>query len=103
MPIVLVVLVQGLAGCGGRDGWVRLDPRQRRKQPPPAPPPIATLRIFTEAASGFSTSDVRDAQEQIVQFNTADELIWTADGTRFAGYSVGGIFINADAAVQVPL
>ena len=63
-------------------------------------PSTAALQVFVDAASGFSTSDVRDAQEQIVQFNTAGELIWTADGTRFAGYSVGGIFINADRLCQ---
>jgi len=53
--------------------------------------------VFTDQASGFSTSDVRDVQEQIVQFNTAAELIWTADGTRLPGYRViANFFIPAD-------
>ena len=95
--VVLVVLVQGLAGCAGRDTWSPSGPSPAPDTAaPPAPSSTITLHVFTEAASGFSTSDVRDAQEQIVQFNTAGELIWGADGTRFAGYSVGGTFINAD-------
>jgi hypothetical protein len=43
--------------------------------------------VFTDSA-GFSTSDLRDAQDQIVQFNTANELIWAADDTRLPGFKV---------------
>jgi hypothetical protein len=39
------------------------------------------------------TSDIRDAQGQIVQFNTANELIWTLDGTHLAGYTMDGSYI----------
>jgi hypothetical protein len=84
--IVLLVLGQGLAGCGGF-GF--------SSAPSPQPTPIQ-LAVFTDPASGFSTSDVRDVQQQIVGFNTAAELIWTADGTRFPGYPVNGNFIRAD-------
>lgn len=91
MGIVLLVLAQGLAGCGGSGS----SPSAPSAVPPPAaqpaPPPtsINGLMRFTEQASGFSTSDVRDAQEQIVQFSTSGELIWTADGTRFPGFGFG--------------
>ena len=61
---------------------------------------IGGLRVFVDQASGFSTSDLRDAQEQIVQFNTDNELIWIADGTRLPGYSVQGNFIPAEASCQ---
>jgi hypothetical protein len=48
-----------------------------------------------DAASGFSTSDVRDVQEQIVRFDVStNSLIWAADGRKFPGYSVSGHFIN---------
>jgi hypothetical protein len=84
--IVLLVAVQGLAGCG------RSAPSSP-SAPSPAPQPVTqltpTLVVFSEKASGFSTSDVRDVQEQILQF-TAGELIWTADGTRLSGYPVYG-------------
>jgi hypothetical protein len=56
--------------------------------------------MFTDPASGFSTSDLRDAHDRIVQFNTANELIWTADGTRLPGYVVNGNGINAEASCQ---
>jgi len=44
--------------------------------------------VFTDWTSGFSTSDVRDVHEQIVQFNSATELIWISDRTRFTPYRV---------------
>jgi hypothetical protein len=59
--------------------------------------------MFTEQASGFSTSDLRDAQEQIVQFNTANELIWTADGAHLPGYRAEGNFIPAEASCKCTL
>ncbi len=57
--------------------------------PSPSPSPAAsTLIVFTEPATGFSTSELRDVQEQVLQVTTANELIWTADGTRLPGYRV---------------
>ena len=86
--IVLLLVTQGLAGC---------DSPPLRPSPVPGPATTPTLRVFTDSTSGFSTSDVRDAQEQIVQFNSAGELIWTADGTRLPGFPVEtSISINAD-------
>jgi len=55
------------------------------------PPPVSatpTLIVFTDPATGFSTSELRDVQEQVLQLNTANELIWTADGTRLPGYGI---------------
>lgn len=41
---------------------------------------------FTEPDSTFMTSDIRDVDEQIVQFDTANnELIWKADDRSFPG------------------
>jgi hypothetical protein len=106
--IFLLVLAQGLAGCGGaRSSWAPSAPSVvPQLAPPPAPQPTPIqLAVFTDPASGFSTSDVRDIQEQIVRFNTANELIWTADGTRLPEYLVDGNFIafhhRADRFFQV--
>ena len=55
---------------------------------PPTAPASPTLIMFTEPGTGFSTSDLRDVEEQVLQFNTSGELIWTADGTRLSGYQV---------------
>jgi hypothetical protein len=43
---------------------------------------------------------VRDAQDQVVQFNTAGELIWTPDNTHLPGYPVQGISINAEGVCK---
>ena len=63
-----------------------------------APPVPAPLVVFSDAGSGFSTTDLRDSQEQILQLNTSGQLIWAADGTRIPGYGVqsdsGVTFIN---------
>jgi hypothetical protein len=57
---------------------------------------------FTEPDSTFMTSDIRDVDEQIVQFDTANnELIWKADGRSFPGYPISGNFIRADRAFEV--
>jgi hypothetical protein len=81
--IGLSLIVQILAGCGRSD-----------TRPPSAPsvvrqPVIATI-VFKDPLTGLSTSDVRDAQNDVVQFNTAGELVWTADGTHLAGHYVQG-------------
>ena len=84
--IVLLVVAQGSIGCSGR-------PMEAPAVPlPTAPAAVSagpTLIAFAEARTGFSTTEVRDVQEQIVQFNTSNELIWTVDGTRLPGYGVG--------------
>jgi hypothetical protein len=48
------------------------------------------LIVFKDPLTGRSTSDVRDAQDHIVQFTTAGELVWTADGTHLPGHFVSG-------------
>jgi len=58
--------------------------------------------MFVDPVSGFTTSDVRDVQEQIVRFDTANNaLIWTADGRSFPGYPVSGNFMRSDQSFQV--
>jgi hypothetical protein len=58
--------------------------------------------MFTDSASGFATTDVRDVQDQIVRLDTANNaLIWAADGRSFSGYPVSGNFVRADKFFQV--
>jgi len=84
--MVLLIFALGIAGCDRSDSPVPLAP----STVVPTPQPLLSDRlvVFTEPTSGFSTSDVRDVHEQIVQFSGARELIWTADGTRLPGYTV---------------
>jgi hypothetical protein len=98
--IVVVALAYVCTGCNGpRESpgpSQPLAPSPAAPVPsPPAPPPLGPggLVLFTDPASGFSTSDVYDAQEQIVRF-TADTLIWAADGRHFPEWLPEGNFIG---------
>ena len=93
--VVGLLFIQGLAGCNSSGSDTLGLPTSRSPIPPPtapAPPPAVVLTQFREPATGFSTTDLRDVQEQILQLNSAGELIWTADGTRLPGYRVSGLY-----------
>jgi hypothetical protein len=79
---VFLLFAQALSGCD------RSGSTSSPGAPSPVTVPPAPLRSFVESSTGFSTTDVRDVDDQIIQVNTANELIWTADGTRLTGYSV---------------
>lgn len=72
--IALILLSLGAGGCS--DFRVPAAPST----------PTPTLIAFTELGTGFSTTDLYDADDEILQINTARELIWVADGTRIPGY-----------------
>ena len=83
---LLLALLPALTACGQSSPVVPSESR-----PPPAPvvptPPPSTLAVFVDDDTGFQTSDLRDAQDQVIQFSN-NELLWTADGTRLPGYRV---------------
>ena len=54
-----------------------------------SPPAQNTLVVFTDPLTGLFTSDVRDAQDHVVQFTSANELIWI-DGSHLPGHHVDG-------------
>jgi hypothetical protein len=82
---VMLAAAAALAGCGGSDPAAPTS-LTTTTTPPAAP---VQLAVFTEPASGFMTSDVRDVQGQIVRFDTANNaLLWAADGRSFQGYAV---------------
>lgn len=87
--IALLTLAVGLVGCGDSGPSAPSAPGSP-SQPSAAstPAPKGELTVFTDPATGFSTTDLRDVQEQIVQLSSIGELIWTADGTRLPGYRV---------------
>jgi len=84
--IVLFLLMQGFVGCG-RSDWQPTPSAPSAAQQPVNPNPLI---VFKDPLTGLSTSDVRDAQDHLVQFTTSSELVWTADGTRLSGHSVQG-------------
>jgi hypothetical protein len=97
--MLLLLLINGIAGCGGSGSTST----PTSPSPPPPPPSVPVqLAVFSDPASSFTTSDVRDVQEQIVRFDvTSNSLIWVGDGRSFSGYPVSGLFIRADRFFQV--
>ena len=90
----LLVLACSAAGCG-----VTSPSPVRAPGPAPGGTGIA-LAVFTDRASGFRTSDVHDADDQILRFNSAGELIWMDGETRFGGYIADGQVITADRVCE---
>lgn len=78
--ISLLLVAQALAGCN--DHGATPGPGA------PSPLPAPRLVSFEESSTGFSTTDLRDADDQIVQFTVNGQLIWAADSTRLFGYYV---------------
>jgi hypothetical protein len=96
--VTLLLLIEGMAGCGGSASAPTPQPSPTTT-PPPGP---VQLAVFSDPPTSFTTSDVRDVQEQIVRFDTAsNSLIWAADGRSFSGYPVSGLFIGAARSFQV--
>ena len=97
--ILFLVLTPGMAGCGGSGSAPTTPTTPTTPSQPPGP---VQLVMFRDPDSTFSTSDVRDVQDQIVRFDmTSNSLIWAADGRSFPGYPVSGNFMRADRAFQV--
>src|SRR4029453_7673779 len=94
---VVLVIGIGVVGCDG-SGTSPTPTSTTTTIPPLAP----VLAVFSDPNSSFMTSDVRDVQNQIVRFDTANRtLIWVADNRSFQGYPVSGNFIGADRNFQV--
>ncbi len=109
--LLLGTLVLGGCDSSGRSSRLPLPTGPTQAPPtatptPPGPVPGATtLASFTDSTTGFSTTDLRDAQDQILQMNLGGELIWLQDGTRLPGYRrqtythSGGVWHYVDGAI----
>ena len=76
----VLLLAQALVGCDGST--------PSPVAPSAAAQPEPRLASVTESSSGFTTTDLRDADDQIVRFTVNGQLIWAADGTRLSGFYV---------------
>jgi hypothetical protein len=94
LGVALIGLIEGMAGCESR-----ATPSAPSSVPPPTvmPGPSDQVVVFADPHSSFSTSDLHDADEQVIRFSVASELIWMADGTRLLGYGVAGNSISVPA------
>jgi len=84
--IAALFVANGLVGCSNPIAPAPSTP----SAPSTVPQSNGALAVFRDPLTGLSTSNVRDAEDHIVQFTTAGELVWTADGTRLLGHSVEG-------------
>ena len=85
--VTMALVLSGAAGCSRMAG--------------PSPAAVDEsgthgFAVFLDRETGFRTSDVRDAQDQIVRFNDAGELVWLASGARFPGYIADGQVVTAE-------
>jgi len=81
---IVLLAAHGLAGCSNSPIPAPSAPPVPPVVSQPSPP---SLVAFKDPVTGLSTSDVRDSQGHVVQFNTANELIWV-DGTHLSGHQV---------------
>ena len=87
--IAVLIVASGLVGCGSSTG-APVPASSAPSAPSVVSPPTPNgLVVFRDPLTGFSTSDVRDAHDHVVQFTTANELIWI-DGTHVPGHQVDG-------------
>jgi hypothetical protein len=87
--VALAALLIGNAGCSGDD------------DSPTSPTPQAQTVVFTQAATGFMTSDVRDSEGDVVRFDTAGNLIWVPTGARFSGFPATGNLLGPTQGFEV--
>jgi len=94
--ICFLAIATTLTGCDRGDA--HQGPLAPTSTPAPVPTPAAPRLIaFTDAATGFVTSDVWDAKDHVVQFNSDGELIWSADGTHLKGYPLTQTYVAAES------
>jgi hypothetical protein len=80
--IVILIVAQGLTGCDGSSSPPTAPSSSSSTNPSGAP----RLVVFRDSASGFSTSDLRDAEDEVMQLSTAGELVFPATNTRLPGF-----------------
>ncbi len=60
------------------------------------------VAVFSDPDSDYSTTDVREVDEQIVRFDTvARTMIWAETDVAFEGWDVNGNFLNTARSFQV--
>lgn len=91
--ILSITLIVSL-GCGDS---------QLAAPAPTAPVPAGTaLAVFTDGASGISTSDVYDSDNELIRFETNENALWwVSDNLLFDGWTVSGNFLDPQRLYQV--
>jgi hypothetical protein len=85
--VLPVLFAAGVAACGG-------SPTSPSPAPAAASEPGEFAR-FVDRQTGITTTEVRDANDQIVRFSVTGQLVWDATGARFGGFIADGVVITA--------
>lgn len=93
--LVIVVAVLGFNSCNGSSA-VPSSPSTSSV----APSPPTGLVLFRDRTSGFSTSDLRDAQDQIFQLSAAGEFIQAGENLRVPGYRISGGVAGGEDSIE---
>lgn len=92
-----------IAGCAGQAGMLP-DPADNVDTTDSMEPGTvnANIVVFSDPDSEFTTSDVRDIDEQIVQFDgVAKTMIWVDGNIEFPGWAVEGNLLGETQFFQV--
>lgn len=89
--LALATLFVGLGACSDDD----------ESPTSPPPPQQLTLATFTDPMGGFSTTDVRDSEGDIVRFTTNGLLVWPPTMGTFTGYPVSGNLIGPTQGFEI--
>ncbi len=65
-------------------------------------PSDSDFAVFRDSGSSFSTTDVRDIDDQIVRFIPSDStMLWTSTNLLFDDWPVSGNFLGPNRAFEV--
>lgn len=87
--LALATLLVGVGACSDDD------------DDSPTAPPMPTLASFNDPRGGFSTSDVRDSEGDVVRFTVDGRLVWPPTMATFAGFPVAGNFIGPTQGFEI--
>ncbi len=86
--LALATLLLGVGACSGDDDS-------------PTAPSTLILASFMDPRGGFSTTDVRDSEGDIVRFTVDGRLVWTPTMAAFSGFPVAGNLIGPTQGFEV--
>ena len=86
--LALATLLVGVGACSDDDDS-------------PTSPPRLVLASFVDPMGGFSTSDVRDSEGDVVRFTVDGSLVWPPTMATFGGFPVTGNFIGSTQDFQI--
>lgn len=86
--LALATLLVGVGACSDGDS-------------PTSPRPTLTLASFIDPRGGFSTTEVRDSEGDVVNFTVDGRLVWPPTMATFSGFPVAGNLIGPTQGFEI--